>query len=295
MKPSLQVGTPEPVAIVELAHAVDEADGLLVGGEMRVDRRAGAQLCEPRDRVVDVPFLEQRDELFAEAGGREVADEAHLDAAAGEPDGVVVHPEPVAILVADGPEDARGVVDERQVVEDADRPGLQIAPAAEGVDQPASILPLQRDGHRVDREVAAEEILADRRVLDRRQGRRRVVELGAGRHHVHSLVVSVEDDRGAELLVHPGAAVERVGQGAGQRDRIALDGDVDVEVGLAEQDVAHGPADQVDAVVALADRGDGIEDRRQVLEPVELVGEDRSRLGAERPPVHRRPAGDRSG
>ncbi len=137
-----------------------------------MNRPAGAQLGEPRDRVMDVPLLEQRDELLAEASGREVADEAHLDAAAGEPDRVVVHSEPVAILVADGPEDARGIVDERQVVEDADRPRLQVAPPTEGVDQPASILTLQRDGHRVDREVAAEEILADRRMLDRRQGRR---------------------------------------------------------------------------------------------------------------------------
>ena len=124
--------------------------------------------------MVHVSFLEQRNELLAKAGRGEIAYEAHLDAAAGEPDRVVVHPEPVPVLVANAPEDACGVVDERQVMKHPDRPGLQIAPPAEGIDQPSPILSLQRDGHRIDREVAAEEILSDRRVLDRHRHARAI-------------------------------------------------------------------------------------------------------------------------
>src|SRR6184192_641086 len=98
---------------------------------------------------------------FAEPCRGEVADEAHLDAGASEPLRASAHAEAETRLVADRPKDPRRVVDEREVVEDADRPMLEVAPAAERVDEAPEVLRLQRRGHRVDREVAAEEILTD--------------------------------------------------------------------------------------------------------------------------------------
>ena len=47
------------------------------------------------------------------------------------------------------------------------------------------------------------------------------------------------------------AAAELVGERLRERDRVALDRDVDVEAPLAEQDVAHGAADEVDALERL--------------------------------------------
>ena len=81
------------------------------------------------------------------------------------------------------------------------------------------------------------------------------------------LAVAVEHDRGAELLVRAHAPAERVGKRLRERDGVALDRDVHVEALLAEQDVAHGAADEVDALERLRHGGDRVEDRLQPLEP----------------------------
>jgi hypothetical protein len=160
-------------------------------------------------------------------------------------------------------------------VEDAHGALLEVAATAEGVDEPAEVFALQRDGHRVDREVAPEEVLADGRVLDGRQGGRLLVELGAGGDDVDPLAGAVEDDGGAEALVRVRAAAERLRERLAERDRVALDGDVDVEAALSEQDVAYRAADQVDALVPLGHGGDGVESRPQPLESGQLRGEAR--------------------
>ena len=67
-----------------------------------------------------------------------------------------------------------------------------------------------------------------------------------------------------------------VGEGLREGDRVAFDGDVDVEAPLAEQDVAHGAADEVDPLERLGDRGDRFEHLLQPLEPPELVGQHRA-------------------
>ena len=73
----------------------------------------------------------------------------------------------------------------------------------------------------------------------------------------------------------------------GELDRVALDRDVDVEAALAEQDVADGSADEVDALVALAGGGDRLEGRLQPAERLELAGDRRvGRLAS--PVAHRR-------
>ncbi len=71
-----------------------------------------------------------------------------------------------------------------------------------------------------------------------------------------------------------------------QRDRIALDRDVDVEVRLAEQDVPDGAADEVDAVVGLAHRGDRLEDRLRAARGARARA---GRLGATSRRLVRRP------
>ncbi len=87
-----------------------------------------------------------------------------------------------------------------------------------------------------------------------------------------------------EACSRPHAPAKRVCEGLSERDRVALDGDVDVEAPLAEQDVSHCPSDQVDALVRLAERGHGLEHRRQPLELRQLV-----RQRNRRPPGRRCP------
>ena len=291
--PSRQSGASMPSSARSSTHALVQRRPLLVGGEVRMDRAIGAELAEPEDRLARTLLLEQRLQLVAQARGREVADEPHLDAAAGEPLRVRLEPQPVAALVPDRAEDPRRVVDEREVVEDAQRAPLEVAAAAERIDEAAEILRRERDGHRVQREVAPEEILADRRTLDRRERRRRVVELRAGRDEIDALAVAVRDRGRAELLMRANVAAERLREQVAERDGITLDRDVDVEPGLAEQDVAHGAADEVDALGPLAERGDRLRDRR---EPLERARSSAARDGAAATsagPAPRAPAGGR--
>ena len=215
--------------------------------------------------MADVALLEEGHQLVPQARAGEVADVPRGDALAGERDGVLVHPEPVPVLVADCPENSRRVVDERAVVQDADSPGPEVGAASERIDELAQVFALERDGHRVDREVAAVEVLLDRPRRDRGKHRRRVVRLAAGRHEVEPLVFAIEDDRRPELLVRADASVELLRDRPCQRDRVPLDDHVDVEVPLSEQDVAHGSSDEVDALVGLVDGNDRVERGRDAL------------------------------
>ena len=212
---------------------------------------------------------------------------------------MLVHPEPVPVLVADGPEDPGRIVDEREVVQDADPLLLEIGSASEGIDEEPVLVALQRDRHRIDREVAAEQILTDRGVLNRGQRRRRVVELRPRSDDVHALAVAVDDHRRAELLMGADTPAQGVRERLRERDRVPLDGDVDVEAGFAEQDVPHCAADEVNAVVGLAQRGDCFEDRSEPLEPGELVRKRDARTPDRRGPLSKRfedvAAGDDAG
>src|SRR5919106_2681172 len=223
--------------LAEGERALEEPSRLLVSPEMRVDRTVGAQLAEPHDAAGRSRILEKRLQLVAEPRRGEVADEPHLDAPAGEPCRVLLQAKPVARLVPDAAEDPRRVVDEREVVEDAEDARLQVGTSAEGIGEPPEVRLLERHGHRVDREVPPEEILAQPGPLDRRERARRVVELGARRDDVDAAAASILDDRRSELRVRRDAPSQRLRERARELDRVSLDRDVDVEALLAEQDV----------------------------------------------------------
>src|ERR1700726_2286234 len=104
-----------------------------------MDRPVRAELREAPERVGDVSLGQERLQLVAEARGREIADEPHLDRRAREPLRVRVHAEAEPVLVPQRAEDARGVVDEGKVVEYADRVPVEVAVAAERVNEPAEV------------------------------------------------------------------------------------------------------------------------------------------------------------
>ena len=222
-----------------------------------------AQLEEPAQRPLHVALAQQGDEFVAQPHAGQVAHQVHVHAALGEALGLLVHAEAVAVLVAHGAEDPGGVLDEAQVVEHADDAVAQVAEAAEEVDDRAEVRPAQRDGHGVDGEIAAEQVLADGGVLHPGQRGRIVVELGAGGGHVDveglartarsqagaspRTVGRKQHHRGLELAVGAHPAPQFGGQAGGELDAVALHRDVDVDVGLLQQQVADEPAHQIDA------------------------------------------------
>ena len=196
-----------------------------------------------------------------------------------QPCRVLLEAEAMTCLVPDATEDAGRVVDERQVVEDAQNTRVEIRAPAVRIDEPAEILGAQRRGHRVDREVAAEEVLAQAGPLDRRKRTRRVVELGPRRDDVHALAVAVRDDRRPESSMWRRTTIEGIGQGVCESDRVTFDRDVDVEARLAEKDVANRAADEIHALGAVAENRHRICDAPQPLVRAQLVRDGLSRRG----------------
>ncbi len=82
--------------------------------------------------------------------------------------------------VAEGAEDAGGVVLEGALVEDADEARVEVGEAAGRVEDFAALGAVEAEGEGVDGEVAAAQILADGGGFDGREGTGAGVSLGAG-------------------------------------------------------------------------------------------------------------------
>ena len=102
--------------------------------------------------------------------------------------------------------------------------------------------PVETQRDRVDRHVAAVEVVVEAARPDVGQGAGVRVALGAGAHEVEGAVA----DRhacGPEALVSGDLAAQACGGGVD----VALDDHVELAPRAAEQEVAHGPADEVHA------------------------------------------------
>ena len=129
-------------------------------------------------------------------------------------------------------------------MQDPQQAGLEVGAAAVGVDQPR--LAAQRDRHRVDREVAAGEVGLDRlgRARPRGSAPGLRVGLGAGGGDVDLVAVEARPWRCAKRSCSTASAPSA----RGERRGVALDDEVEVGAPAAEQQVAHGAADQVDGL-----------------------------------------------
>ncbi len=136
-------------------------------------------------------------------------------------------------------------------MQDPQRPPLEVGQPAEGVGDAAEAVGVDARGHRVDGEVAPEQVLPQRRGLDGRKRAGPLVVLGTTAGDVDVEVARQNDHRGSEAAVHLHAAAQLRGRGLGERDAVALDDDVDIEIAHAEQHVSHEAAHEVRALASL--------------------------------------------
>ena len=123
---------------------------------------------------------------------------------------------------------------------------------------------MQADRDRVDGEVPASQVLADRRRGDHRQGSRCLVGLGPGPGDVGMATVAEVDDRRPEAVV----ALRREPEPLEDRLEVGVDRDVDVRVGIGVRDERSGdPADD-----PRVEAGEGIADAPEA-EPLDVVAE----------------------
>jgi hypothetical protein len=120
-----------------------------------------------------------------------------------------------------------------------------------------------RERHRVDREVAAGEVVRDSRRADGREGAGPLVGLGTGRRQIDRRAPDAGRRR-AEAVVHPRAGIEPPRE---RKDRtgLGLDREVDVDPILPQDQITDSATDQ---------------EHRQVLGGGSHRGDRRHRLGA---------------
>jgi hypothetical protein len=209
-----------------------------------VQRSIQAELPQALDRGGRLVLGEQVHQLVPYPGARDRRQGVLGDRDAGGALAVLVHVEAEPRLVADGAQQPGRVIEERVGVKDAHDARLQIREAAIGVVQVPEVVAEQGDGHRVDREVAAAQVLVERGGLDVRQRPRLAVRLGARGGEVED-ELRRPHGRGPEALMLAHDAAQAIGQRPPDRARISLHGKVEVDRVRAAQQVADGPAHQV--------------------------------------------------
>src|SRR3989441_6024779 len=222
---------------VELGHTPDRSNGGLLRKQAH-DLIPQAWAGEPVDEIGRSCFLEQGQRVF-------------LDTEA-EP-----------LLKADGSKHTGRVVHEAAGVEDADDLVFEIAQAAIEIHELAEAAHVQADGQRVDGEVPAVEVVLDRTRFDRGQGGRVNVGFAPGGGHVQLETIREDDEGRGEFLEDLQAGSVTVGQAPRESHRVALHGDVHVQVRLPQQEVTDQAADKISRCIH------GVSQRAYLSEPVE--------------------------
>jgi hypothetical protein len=120
-------------------------------------------------------------------------------------------------------------------------------------------------GERVDGKVASQEVFVDRGRLDRRQRTGTVVGFRARGNQVEVEVLEA-DGRRPEPRVRHGPDACRFGEVPSEGDRVAFDGDIEVDRASVEEEIAQGTADEIEGqVLAIREIDELIEESRELL------------------------------
>ena len=140
-------------------------------------------------------------------------------------------------------------VDKAFLVEYADALTLQVVTAVVGVDQLAIVTGVEADGHGVDGEVAAGEVVVNGAGGNCRQSPRFFIGFTAGSGQVNIPVLPLQLG-GVEAGVGGEFALIYFFKLPGQLDGVALNDQVEVEIWLLHEQVADDTADQVELLPA---------------------------------------------
>ena len=140
-------------------------------------------------------------------------------------------------------------------------------------------------GHRIDREIPAEEVELERAFLHHRQGGRLGVVFKAGCGHVHALVIRQDDRGGDELLMRAHSRLLAGGKGLGKLNAVALDHHVNVQVAHLKEQIAGKAAHRIGphpevlrGLAQLAQEQDQLAAQRVSHQPGDVAGALRSGL-----------------
>jgi hypothetical protein len=135
-------------------------------------------------------------------------------------------------------------------MEDAHTAGCKIVLAAMEVDEFAGARTAQAERHRVDREIAASQIISKRSRSHSRQSARPRVRFCSRAREVQSHTDTFDYSR-SEPSMADSSCVELSGKGLRHGDRVAFDDQIDVTHRNIEQEVSHCTAHKIEISVAL--------------------------------------------
>src|SRR4051812_24915574 len=144
-----------------------------------------------------------------------------------------------------GADQARRFFQKGVVVEDADYLALGIGDSVEGVCEQASRTRVQRERHGVDGEIAAAKVFVDGGRSDLWRLARLIVDLGAGHADLGPDISGKQGVNDLEVFI--GALNDSTGTRKVllELKRIALNREVEIANGKTANDVANGPAREV--------------------------------------------------
>ena len=216
-----------------------------------MDELEEIQLPHPRSTLDGSASENMQHEFGVDPFSAQPVEELHVHRALDQVLGMLAQAEIEPLFEPDGAQHPRRVFHEREAVQDPDRPVLDVAQAAEEIEQFPVPLPVQAHGKRIDREVAAVEVFLDRGQLDGGQGGRRLVVFQPGRGDIDLEPARQHDHRGPELQMRLHAAAGLLDEHPGERDPVALDHDIDIEVRHMQEQVPDDAADEVDREIRL--------------------------------------------
>ena len=261
-----RIGDPrQTIPVVRRPRSAEPLPRGVVQRDLGLDRPQHAQLGQPLDAAQGQRRIaQQQGQLVPQARARKLIEGPFRQRHVGQMQGLGRDLEAEPQLQAHGAQDAGGVVDEREAVQHPQRLVLEVAPAAEEIDQIEARLRSQADRQGIDREVAPEEVLPQGRRLHLGERRGLPVKLAPGRGHVDVEILGIDHHRREEGAMGAQPAAEGLGQEPGEFDPIPLDHHVQVPVLPFEQQVARETAHEIGRHAVLArDGGDRLDARQQ--------------------------------
>jgi len=148
----------------------------------------------------------------------------------------------------DRPDRAGRVVGKTAVMQNPDDPTDKVLSTRKRIYELSLVVRVQTDGHGINREITAEQILAYVAPMHTRQRTGHRVDLGAGRRAVDAdPPVRQDNGRGPEPGIGDECSSYSHGKRAGKRDCRGFNNDIDIVTSHAPQQIPHDPADQIHA------------------------------------------------
>ncbi len=210
---------------------------------MHFSRSSSAHARQGRQRI---GFPKDDRQLIKYPPTAHLFEKAHAHSTAQQEFRVPAKMKTEALLKSNRAKDPGRILDETQVVQNANGLILEIALTAEKIEQFPITRAIQGNSQGIDGKITAIKIMLNRGIFNSRQRARFQVIFNPGGGHVYLEPIGENNDRGAEFAVRADAAIMTAGIFGCQGNAVPFDNHIDIEILLPQQQITDKPADSKD-------------------------------------------------